>query len=165
MRRNNRKGLLFFLLLSVVIALLFWFIYSFFINSSSNQAEAAVEEFYLYEQAGAFSDSWEMFHPYMKERFEKGHYLQDRAHVFLNHFGVNTFTFSLEDAELLRNWQIEEDSEPIEEVYKVEVTQYYEGKYGNFALVQEVYATSLDGEWTVLWDYKKSETTLEPDEN
>jgi hypothetical protein len=101
----------------------------------------------------------------MKERFEKGHYLQDRPHVFLNHFGVNTFTFSVGDGELVQNWQIEEDAEPIDEVYLVPVTQYYQSKYGNFALVQDIFATNIDGEWTILWDYKKSEMSIEPEEN
>ena len=165
MKRNQRKPLIIFLLLLVVVLLVCYLVYTFILNTPANQAEEAVEEFYTYEQEGAFSNSWEMFHPYMKERFEKGHYLQDRAHVFLNHFGVNTFTFSIENAELIRNWQIEEDAEPIDEVYHVPVTMYYQGKYGNFAIIQDVYATNIDGGWTILWDYKKSETSLEPEEN
>ncbi len=118
-----------------------------------------MEEFYSYEAKGAYAESWEMFHPFMKERFEKGDYLQDRPHVFLNHFGVNTFTFQIEDAEKIEGWQIEEDSETIEVVYKVTVSQRFEGRYGNFEIVQDVFTTDIDGEWTVLWDYKKSETS------
>ncbi|WP_042146886.1 hypothetical protein [Paucisalibacillus sp. EB02] len=165
MKRKNHRPLFAVLLLLVVLLVCCYFIYTFFLNTPSNQAEDAVEEFYTYEQEGAFSNSWEMFHPYMKERFEKGYYLQDRAHVFLNHFGVNTFTFSIEHAEVIHDWQIEEDAETIDEVYHIPVTQYYQGKYGNFSIVQDVFVTNLDGEWTILWDYKKSETSIEPDEN
>ncbi len=163
MKRNNRRPMFILLLLIVFVLLVCYVIYTFILNTPSNQAENAVEEFYTYEQEGAFSDSWEMFHPYMKERFEKGYYLQDRAHVFFNHFGVNTFSFSIEDSELIRNWQIEEDAELIDEVYHVPVTQYYQGKYGNFTIAQDVYVTNIDGEWAILWDYKKSETSLEPE--
>lgn len=165
MKRTNRRPMLILLLLIIISLLCCYLFYTFFLNTPSNQAENAVEEFYSYEQEGAFSDSWEMFHPFMKERFEKGHYLQDRAHVFLNHFGVNTFTFSIEDAEVVHDWQIEEDAETIDEVYHIPVTQYYQGKYGNFSIVQDVYVTNLDEEWTILWDYKKSETSLELEEN
>src|SRR5690606_17000067 len=165
MKRTNRRPMLILLLLIIISLLCCYLFYTFFLNTPSNQAENAVEEFYSYEQEGAFSDSWEMFHPFMKERFEKGHYLQDRAHVFLNHFGVNTFTFSIEDAEVVHDWQIEEDAGTIDEVYHIPVTQYYQGKYGNFSIVQDVYVTNLDEEWTILWDYKKSETSLELEEN
>ncbi|WP_096274071.1 hypothetical protein [Paucisalibacillus globulus] len=165
MKRTNRRPMFILLILIIISLLSCYLFYTFFLNTPSNQAENAVEEFYSYEQEGAFSDSWEMFHPFMKERFEKGHYLQDRAHVFLNHFGVNTFTFSIEDAEVVHDWQIEEDAETIDEVYHIPVTQYYQGKYGNFSIVQDVYVTNLDEEWTILWDYKKSETSLELEEN
>ncbi|WP_010094340.1 hypothetical protein [Ornithinibacillus scapharcae] len=159
MKRNKGSKLYILLFLSIILCLVIYFIYSFILKSPSNQAEEAVEEFYSYEAKGAYAESWEMFHPFMKERFEKGDYLQDRPHVFLNHFGVNTFTFQIEDAEKIEGWQIEEDSETIEVVYKVTVSQRFEGRYGNFEIVQDVFTTDIDGEWTVLWDYKKSETS------
>lgn len=154
MNRNRQRRIFIVLFFVLIVLLLSGFVYFFILQTPSNQAEKAVEKFYEYEQEGAFSESWEMFHPYMKERFDKGDYLQDRPHVFFHHFGVNTFTFTLEKAELVRNWQIEEEVEPIDEVYKVTVVQYYQGLYGNFEIVQDVYATSLDGKWTILWDYK-----------
>jgi hypothetical protein len=163
---NRRRGINNKVFISLLLAIFSLcavaiLIYIFIINSPSNQAEEAVTAFYEYEKEGAISASWEMFHPLMKERFEKGEYLQDRIHVFFNHFSVNTFTYTIEDSELIRNWQIEEDAEPIDEVYRVVVSQYFEGKYGNFELVQPVYVTNLDGEWKILWDYKKSETSAE----
>ncbi|GGA65853.1 hypothetical protein [Ornithinibacillus halotolerans] len=163
-RRNSIPAFIVLLLIAFAVSLIL-FIYFSIVNSPSNQAEAAVEEFYTYEQDGNFAESWSMFHPYMKAKFEKGHYLQDRAHVFLNHFGVQTFEFSLEDSELLKDFQIEDGVEPIGEVYQVTVTQRFEGKYGNFSIVQDVYTTELDGEWLVLWDYKKTEKNEETESN
>lgn len=166
MNRNKAPKLFIRLLLIILILCVGTFIfYSLIKNSSSNQAEQAVEEFYSYEAKGAYADSWEMFHPFMKERFEKGEYLQDRPHVFLKHFGVNTFTFLIEEAEKIEGWQIEEDSETIDEVYKVTVSQRFEGKYGNFEIVQDVFTTNVDGEWTVLWDYKKTEMSSVSQQN
>ncbi|MFD1708259.1 hypothetical protein ACFSCZ_16200 [Siminovitchia sediminis] len=118
-------------------------------------ADKAVDEFYQYEQEGNFSQSWEMFHPYMKEKFSKGHYLQDRAHVFFNHFGVETFEYMLGEPEKVENWQPADEGPELEVVYKVPVTQVYEGKYGNFILIQDVYAVKDEEEWLILWDYNR----------
>lgn len=130
-------------------------IYLLIDKTPEDYAVEAVDMFYAYEQDGAFSDSWAMFHPLMQEKFDKGHYLQDRAHVFMNHFGVTTFTYSLDEAVEVKNWKIEEGAEPIDLVYKVTVTQEYKGKYGRFRIVQDVYATMVEEEWKVLWDYNK----------
>ncbi|MFD2761116.1 hypothetical protein [Lentibacillus juripiscarius] len=130
-------------------------IYLFLYTSPEERAAEVVETFYTYEQDGAFSDSWAMFHPFMQEKFPKGHYLQDRAHVFMNHFGVTTFSFTVGEAVEMNNWKPAKEAEPMDEVYKVPVSQMYKGKYGNFTLVQNVFVTEVDGEWKVLWDYKK----------
>ena len=45
--------------------------------------------------------------------------------------------------------------EPLEDVYKVPVTMVYKGKYGNFNIQQDVFAVKEEGEWKILWDYKK----------
>jgi hypothetical protein len=50
-------------------------------------------EFYEYEQLEDYSRSWELFHSSMKERFPKGDYIQDCVHVFIGHFGADTFEF------------------------------------------------------------------------
>ncbi|WP_174614528.1 hypothetical protein [Virgibacillus ihumii] len=124
-------------------------------KSPEEIAVETVDMFYAFEQTGDFSDSWEMFHPLMKEKFAKGHYLQDRAHVFMNHFGVTTFSYSIGEATKIENWKMEDEAAPIDVVYKVTVSQVFKGKYGNFTLVQDVYAVQADGEWKVMWDYKK----------
>lgn len=124
-------------------------------SSSTEKAAAIVQEFYEYEQAGNFSASWGLFHPQMKERFSKGHYIQDRAHVFMNHFGVETFSFKIGSAEKVSNWKMAKDSPVFKKVYKVPITQVFKGKYGNFSIEQDVFAVKEDGKWTILWDYKK----------
>ncbi|MFD1037576.1 hypothetical protein ACFQ3N_03940 [Virgibacillus byunsanensis] len=153
MRGGQGKGLI--ILLLVVMVGIASTVYILYILSPERQAEKAVDSFYTFEQDGAFSSSWAMFHPFMQEKFDKAHYIQDRAHVFMNHLGVTTFSFTIDDTQEIRNWKIDKDREAIDIVYNVTVAQHYQGKYGNFTLVQNVYATKLEGEWRLLWDYKK----------
>ncbi|MFD1362105.1 hypothetical protein [Lentibacillus salinarum] len=143
------------IVLTVGVILTGILLFILFHKSPEEQAGDAVETFYTYEQNADFTDSWEMFHPYMKERFAKTHYLQDRAHVFMDHFDVETFGFTVGSAAEMEDWQPDDEEELIEVVYKVPVEMHYEGKYGNFTLVQNVFATEVDGEWTILWDYKQ----------
>ncbi|MBP1970688.1 hypothetical protein J2Z83_002824 [Virgibacillus natechei] len=35
----------------------------------------------------------------------------------------------------------------------MEVAQKFNGKYGNFTIVQDVYVTLVEEEWRVMWDY------------
>ncbi len=124
-------------------------------GSPDNEAVAVVEEFYEYEQAGEFSSSWNLFHPSMKERFTKGFYIQDRAHVFMNHFGVETFDFKIGEPEHMEQWKMTKDSPVMKDVYKMLVTQTYKGKYGNFDLQQEVFAVEEKEKWKIVWDYNQ----------
>ncbi|TFJ94228.1 hypothetical protein [Lentibacillus salicampi] len=126
-----------------------------FHKSAEDEAADAVAAFYAYEQESDFSDSWEMFHPLMKEKFDKIDYIQDRSHVFMDHFGVTTFTYTIGETTEMKEWSIENNAEPIEVVYQVPVTQTFKGEYGNFSLMQNVYVTEIDDEWKILWDYKK----------
>lgn len=142
------------ILLIITLIILLLLIRGAFI-SGDKQAIAVVEEFYQYEQAGEFSKSWSLFHSSMKEKFTKGHYIQDRAHVFMNHFGVETFTFTLERPEKLKGWKLSKTSPTMKNVYKILVTQTYKGKYGNFDLKQEVYVMEEKGKWRIAWDYNQ----------
>lgn len=87
--------------------------------------------------------------------FSKEYYIQDRAHVFLNRFGVETFDYALGDVEKIKNWKMTKDGRPIEVAYRVPVTVTYKGKYGNFAIIQDVYAMEEEDEWRILLDYHK----------
>lgn len=141
------------IVLAVIMVFSLIIIFMLVHQSSEEQAVEAVEMFYTYEQNVDFSDSWEMFHPYMKEKFDKLHYLQDRSHVFMNHFGVTTFSFTVNEATEMTNWKPEEGAEMIDVVYKVTAEIHYNGKYGNFTLIQPVFSTEIDGEWKILWNY------------
>lgn len=138
----------------LLVFCLIWLISGLF-SSPSKQAVKAVNDFYSYEQKANFSDSWELFHPVMKERFGKGSYIQDRAHVFMNHFGVDTFTYKVEKAQKISGWKVSKDAKPFNDVYKMKVIQTYKGKYGNFDLHQEVFAVKEKGDWKIVWDYTK----------
>ncbi|MBM7649301.1 hypothetical protein JOC78_002254 [Bacillus ectoiniformans] len=152
-KRRNKPRLLMILLLAAGGILLF---FSIFGSSSGQEAKEAVNAFYQYEQAGDFSKSWELFHSDMKKQFPKGSYIQDRANVFMNHFGVETFAYTLNDAEEIKNWRMSKESAAYSSVYKVTVTQTYIGKYGRFRIGQDVFAVKEQKEWKLLWDYNET---------
>ncbi|CAM3559788.1 hypothetical protein GCM10009865_10810 [Aeromicrobium ponti] len=152
MRHKNTGKILLAIPVFVLTAIL---LINILFSSPDQHAINAVDEFYSFEQQGEFSSSWGMFHPWMKEKFAKGHYIQDRAHVFMNHFGVDTFSYSLSEPEELKNWKPVKEGPSFKNIYKINVTQTYKGKYGNFDIQQEVFAVKDKDEWTILWDYKK----------
>ncbi|MFD2637344.1 hypothetical protein [Piscibacillus salipiscarius] len=154
MRKGNGKAFLILILL-VAIVVLFFMSFVNFKKSPEEEATETVHKFYQFEQDGAFSHSWELFHPLMQKKFEKGYYIQDRAHVFMNHFGVQSYTYSLSGPTEVQDWSMESGAEVIERLYKFEIAKTYKGKYGNFTIVQDVYATELEDGWRVLWDYNK----------
>ncbi|WP_235846915.1 hypothetical protein [Neobacillus soli] len=123
--------------------------------SPGNEAKEVVDEFYGYEAGGDFSKSWGLFHSSMKEKFNKGNYIQDRAHVFMNHFGVESFTYTIDKPENLETWKMSKTGPALKDVYKVLVTQTFKGKYGNFDLKQEVFVAEEKGEWRIIWDYQQ----------
>lgn len=157
MRRRRRlpRILLPISLVFIIGLLLFWV--GSLLFSSERSAKAVVEDFYTYEAEGAFSDSWELLHPFMKERFAKAAYTQDRSHVFNGHFGAETFTYTINDGEEITGWKMEESRAPFDTAYHYIVTQHYNGKYGKFNFQQDVYVVKNqdEGNWQILWDYNK----------
>ena len=141
------------LLLIIPIAALAFFLILLW-PSQANQAQKVVNEFYKLEQQGRFSSSWELLHPEIQSRFPKPSYIQDRAHVFMSHFGADTFKYSLNSPSKKRNWKMTNDAEPLDTVYNITVTKSYHGKYGKFYFKQEVYVAREEREWRILWDYK-----------
>ncbi|MFC3884653.1 hypothetical protein ACFOU2_14590 [Bacillus songklensis] len=152
-RRLLPRNIILLILAILVIGSLFWTLLSFL--SPGHQAKKTVEEFYTYEQEGEFGDSWELLHSQMKVKFPKGPYVQDRAHVFMGHFGAETFSYTIDKPEKIERWKMEEGVSPLKVVYKMTVTQSYKGKYGAFDFRQYVFVTKEKGEWKILWDYKK----------
>ncbi len=137
----------------IVVLILLGFL---LIRSDAKQAEKTVDLFYSLEQEAKFSSSWELLHSDMKQRFPVENYIQDRSHVFMNHFGVDTFTYSLSKPKKKESWQMTDDAEPVD-VYQIIVTKNYEGKYGYFQFIQHTYVTKEDGEWRIMWDFKREE--------
>ncbi|GEL77286.1 hypothetical protein [Tenuibacillus multivorans] len=154
MRNSRGKGFIIIVFAGLIVVLLIFSLYRLF-YSAENQATEAVHQFYSLEQDGTFSESWELFHPLMQQKFDKAYYIQDRAHVFMNHFGVSTFSYSLSDATKVSNWMMDSDTEPIDEVFHFTVYQTYKGKYGKFTIAQDVYVTEVKDEWKILWNYNK----------
>lgn len=154
-RKSARyKRLIIGILLIISLVIVFQFKrWTFF--SPGRQAKEVVEQFYHYEQEGDFSKSWELFHPVMKEKFTKSNYLQVRAHVFMQDFGVDTFTYKVQKPEELKNWKMSKTGPFMKIVYKVLITQNYKGKFGNFEVNQEVFVVKDKGEWKVVWDYNQ----------
>ncbi|WP_067729918.1 hypothetical protein [Oceanobacillus damuensis] len=138
---------------SVIILCIIIFIFQWTLFSPKKQAQNIVNEFYSYEQEAAFTYSWELLHPFMKERWSKTAYITDRAHVFMGHFGTETFEFSIENLGKVDNWKMAEDSPALKDVYRFNVVQTYQGKYGKFHFSQVVYVVEAKDSWRILWDY------------
>ncbi|HZG84181.1 hypothetical protein [Paenibacillus sp.] len=144
----------------VVIVLLaivcFFLVSKMFGSHDSEAAKDVVDTFYSLEKESNFAEAWELFHPNMKAKFEKNHYIQDRNHVFMQHFGVTTFEYELGAAKKMEGWtmSMQPDAPPIDVVYRVPVVQHYKSKFGTFDLVQDVFVAKHEGEWLILWSYK-----------
>ncbi|RPF54073.1 hypothetical protein [Aquisalibacillus elongatus] len=153
MKRGNGKGII---VIGFAFVLIILFIVSFmnFSKSPEDEATEAVHQFYQFEQSASFGQSWELFHPLMKEKFEKSHYIQDRPHVFMNHFGVTTFSYQLSEPTEVSNWTMESGSNPIDG-YRFTVSKSYDSKYGFFTIVKDIYVSNVQGKWLILWDYNQ----------
>lgn len=151
-KKQFRSGI--FVGLIIVIILLIFLIRVIFF-SPKHQANKVVDEFYTYEQEGDFTKSWKLFHPYMKEKWDKSTYINDRAHVFMGHFGAETFDFSIEYIDKVKGWKMSKEIKPFKEAYRFQVLQMYKGKYGKFNFEQDVYVVQNKGEWEILWDYNQ----------
>lgn len=154
MYKRNRGGFLPFLFI-LLILVGGYFLIRYGLFSPSRQAVRVVEEFYEYEQTGDYSKSWELLHPFMKEKFPKVGYIQDRVHVFMGHFGADTFEFEINEKNKLSNWKMTNESKSLNTVYEVKVTQSYKGKYGTFEFIQYVYVAEEKGDWVILWDFNQ----------
>jgi predicted small secreted protein len=125
------------------------------ITSPAQKAESLVNEFYTFEQKGNYSDSWKLLHPFMKEKFSKNAFIQDRAHVFIGHFGAETFSYEIKDSKKVEDWKPAKGEKPFNYAHKFIVTQVYHGKYGKFSFSQEVYVVKYKKGYVILWDYNQ----------
>jgi hypothetical protein len=93
----------------------------------------------------------------MKKKFEKSTYVQQRAHVFMQDMGTDTFTFELGEPQDEYDIRTDQNGEELGKVYRITVTQHYKTRFGNFDIVQPCYVTQEDEKWRVLWIYKDKE--------
>lgn len=156
-RRNTLLKLVSTLIVIGLVVLLFFSVRGALQSSKEEEAVSVVNEFYTYEQEGDFGSSWELFHSQMKEKYKKPDYVQTRAHVFMQHFGTNTFKYELSKPERNYDIQLVEGKETLGEVFMITVSQTYYSSFGNFKIVQPVYVTEESGEWRLLWSFQKSE--------
>ncbi|QLG42260.1 hypothetical protein HW560_31875 [Paenibacillus sp. E222] len=163
LRRRNRNALLKKIGFIALVLLLLWLIGRtipyLFRADAPDEAVAIAQEFYEYEQTGDFGSSWELFHPLMKERFPKSVYLQSRAHIFMQHFGVETFELEMEKPEREFDVTVIDGVKPFAEAYRISVTQKFSGTFGQFQIVQDCYIVKDGDDWTLLWYYPKNGDT------
>jgi predicted small secreted protein len=152
MRKKKPKQAVLLLGLILVVSIILIGI-RLLLSSPMSEAKAIVNQFYSFEQNANFSGSWNLFHPYIKEKFPKAAYIQDRSHVFIGHFGSETFTYKIGDGEEVEEWKASEETKPFKRAYKFIVIQSYSGKYGKFSFMQEVYVVKYKKEWVILWNF------------
>lgn len=155
MRRRSDKRKLMILFLGMFLLIILGLLVSIIFSLGRGSPEDTVRQFYEFEQSGDFGDSWQLLHPLMQERFDRAAYVQDRAHVFIGHFGAETFSFDIREEKKRKNWKMVKDGKTFETVYEFQVEKNYHGKYGHFLFVQYVYVVRVNKEWRILWDYKK----------
>ncbi|REE92789.1 hypothetical protein A8990_10387 [Paenibacillus taihuensis] len=148
------------LLLGAVIVLVVWLSWrnfsGLFGSGDDEQAQAAVEQFYEYEQQGDYGSAWELFHPEMQQRFNKAEYIQNRAHILMQDFGVNTFDVHIGSPTRIADWKMSADAAPIPLVYEFHVEESFHSEYGNFTINQPCFAAYESGKWKVLWSYEQT---------
>ncbi|WP_100374170.1 hypothetical protein [Bacillus sp. FJAT-45037] len=150
-RRNQLQPFVLYIILLIALGFL---VVILFIPAEARQVKIVVDEFYSLEQEARFSSSWDLFHTAMHSKFNRDRYISDRPHTFMNHFGVETFTFDLSKPKKINEWKMFEETEPIE-AYEVIVTKTYRGTYGHFQFIQFVYVAKEEGHWRIMWDYKE----------
>ncbi|KMK75661.1 hypothetical protein [Alkalihalobacillus pseudalcaliphilus] len=138
------------ILILITIFFTFFIVIFLLIPSGSNHAEKTVHSFYQYEQEGNFSSSWQLLHPTIQERFPISSYIQDRAHVFMGHFGTDSFEYTLENPNKVSNFQM--NDEKTIDGYSIKVHQYYDSKYGQLTLTQNVIVSKVEKEWLIFWE-------------
>ncbi|MGX1191881.1 hypothetical protein [Metabacillus sp. SLBN-84] len=129
-------------------------IYGAFHLFSPSSPKEAVQKFYMMEQNGNFGDAWELFHPLMKDRFTKNAYVTERAHIYMSHYGVSTFTFEIEKQKKVRRWRMEKGAPVFNEARLVQVRQTFKSKFGTFDVRQNVYAVKEKGDWKIVWEFE-----------
>ncbi len=153
MKRGNSKSAS-IIVLGVIGVLLLVLVGSRLFGPSQSDI---VTKFYKYEQRMDFTHSYDLFHPFMQDKFSREWYFRQRYHVFFEHFEVDTFQFNVGKRKKLSEWQMSVDSPLLKDVYMFTVTKMYNSnRFGNFSMIQEVYVAKDEesGNWKILWSYE-----------
>lgn len=153
--RRKRKPILKMIVIISIFILFCLLLYVIFSQSAKDRATSLVDDFYQYEKSGNFGGSWILFHPLMKKKFSQDDYIQMRAHVFMQDFGVKTFSYKVGKAKHLKSWRFSKESPKLKNVYQVPITQTFKSTFGKFTIHQDVYVTENKDKWTILWSYEK----------
>ncbi|MFC4321957.1 hypothetical protein [Litchfieldia salsa] len=156
MKYRRKKSSSGFIIIGLIIIAFILVLYFLFRSTPESQVKRVVDDFYQYEQESDFGNAWELFHPFMRDKFTRRGYIQDRNHVFMGHFDVSTFSYTIGDPKLLDSWKMSRESDPINEVYQIPITQTFKSKFGTFTLSQDVFVAKdkEDGDWSILWSYE-----------
>lgn len=152
MRRRTSSKLPILIVFAAVILLVLLLI-RIFSGISDSSPKDVVKAFYLYEQDGDFGSAWELFHPIMQDRFSKNAYVTERSHIYMSHYGVETFSFELGEEEDVQNWKMSKDTEKFPNAYRVEVEQTFKSKFGTFTVNQDIYVVKEEDEWKIVWEF------------
>lgn len=151
------RRLLYFALIGGLLWLLWLGLHGVMSANEDEQAVKTLNEFYTMEQSGNFGGSWELFHTQMKKRFGKSTYVQQRAHVFMQDMGTDTFTFELGEPQAEYDIRTDQNEDELGKAYRIPVTQHYKTRFGTFDMVQPCYVAQEGEQWRVLWIYKEKE--------
>jgi hypothetical protein len=152
LRRRRGSGInivLFLTAAAILIVSAIWFVHSV----SQSEQKQVIDQFYKHEQKGDFGSSWTLFHSIMKERFSKNAYVTERSHIYMGHFGVQTFDYQIGDVQKIDNWHNPHTKQK-ETAYQTEVHLYFKIKFGTFTIVQSVFAVKENEKWRVIWEYE-----------
>ena len=158
-RRGHRSGSgirtprYFMMIMTLVFLSIVLFLSNYYWSSSGHQIKQTVQQFYEYEQAGNYGSAWEFFHSSMKDKFSKEQYIQQRANVYMQQLGANTFQFKIGKVRKIGVWSMAEMSPAISEVYEIRVTQSFLSVFGKLSINQQVFAAKENDEWKLIWDY------------
>jgi hypothetical protein len=152
MRRRSTSKVPILIVFAAVIVLVIAII-RIFSGLGESDPKDVVEAFYQYEQDGDFGSAWELFHPVMQERFSKNAYVTERSHIYMSHYGVQTFSFELGDEEEVQNWKMSKDAKKFPEANRIKVKQTFKSKFGTFTVIQDIYVVKVKDEWKVVWEF------------
>lgn len=142
-----------FLIFLVLLGILGFGGYYGWTHWSRIEAIQTVKDFYNDEQGGDYGSAWDLLHDDMKKKFTQADYIKKRTALFIDDFGVKTFSFKIDEVDHLDQWRMTADDSYIKDVYRVTVIQSFVGVFGRVKIYQNVYVTEDKGSWKILWKY------------